>query len=186
ELTGSQAGQLTGTTVTVGIRPEDLRTGASTASTSPSTSSRSSVPTPTSTVGRICRAVSGISWREWADARRSVAATPSGSLPTPRACTSSTPNRGSGSRRMSGERRNAHEPRNAHGWRNTHERPLPQAHRPHRTVESAETPADHYDRSMVDFAPSARSTLGVEWELALLDSRSLDLTPAAETLLADV
>ena len=27
ELTGSQAGQLTGTTVTVGIRPEDLRTG---------------------------------------------------------------------------------------------------------------------------------------------------------------
>ncbi|MCU4296813.1 glutamate--cysteine ligase [Brevibacterium permense] len=39
---------------------------------------------------------------------------------------------------------------------------------------------------MVDFARSPRSTLGVEWELALLDSRSLDLTPAAETLLADV
>src|SRR5699024_9545809 len=49
-----------------------------------------------------------------------------------------------------------------------------------------ESPADHYDRSMVDFAQSARSTLGVEWELALLDRRSLDLTPAAETLLADV
>ncbi|MCD1285654.1 MULTISPECIES: glutamate--cysteine ligase [unclassified Brevibacterium] len=39
---------------------------------------------------------------------------------------------------------------------------------------------------MVDFARSPRSTLGVEWELALLDGESLDLTPAAETLLADV
>ncbi|WP_181273163.1 glutamate--cysteine ligase [Brevibacterium oceani] len=39
---------------------------------------------------------------------------------------------------------------------------------------------------MVDFARSPRSTLGVEWELALLDSQSLDLTPAAETLLTDV
>lgn len=39
---------------------------------------------------------------------------------------------------------------------------------------------------MVDFARSPRSTLGVEWELALLDGDSLDLTSAAETLLADV
>lgn len=39
---------------------------------------------------------------------------------------------------------------------------------------------------MVEFARSPRSTLGVEWELALLDAESLDLTPAAETLLADV
>ncbi|MDN6133308.1 MAG: glutamate--cysteine ligase [Brevibacterium sp.] len=39
---------------------------------------------------------------------------------------------------------------------------------------------------MVDFARSPRSTLGVEWELALLDGESLDLTPAAEVLLADV
>ena len=39
---------------------------------------------------------------------------------------------------------------------------------------------------MVDFARSPRSTLGVEWELALLDGDSLDLSPAAETLLADV
>ncbi|SMX68893.1 glutamate--cysteine ligase [Brevibacterium antiquum] len=39
---------------------------------------------------------------------------------------------------------------------------------------------------MVDFARSPRSTLGVEWELALLDGDSLDLTPAAEILLADV
>src|SRR5699024_848472 len=39
---------------------------------------------------------------------------------------------------------------------------------------------------MVDFAQSARSTLGVEWELALLDRRSLDLPPAAHTPLADV
>lgn len=39
---------------------------------------------------------------------------------------------------------------------------------------------------MVDFARSPRSTLGVEWELALLDGESLDLTPAAEALLADV
>lgn len=39
---------------------------------------------------------------------------------------------------------------------------------------------------MVDFARSPRSTLGVEWELALLDGDSLDLTPAAEVLLADV
>ncbi|MDN5735679.1 MAG: YbdK family carboxylate-amine ligase, partial [Brevibacterium aurantiacum] len=39
---------------------------------------------------------------------------------------------------------------------------------------------------MVDFARSPRSTLGVEWELALLDGDSLDLTSAAEVLLADV
>ncbi|WP_309132087.1 glutamate--cysteine ligase [Brevibacterium sp.] len=39
---------------------------------------------------------------------------------------------------------------------------------------------------MVDFARSPRSTIGVEWELALLDADSLDLTPAAEGLLADV
>lgn len=39
---------------------------------------------------------------------------------------------------------------------------------------------------MVDFAHSPRSTIGVEWELALLDGESLDLTPAAESLLADV
>ncbi len=39
---------------------------------------------------------------------------------------------------------------------------------------------------MVDFARSPRSTIGVEWELALLDGDSLDLTPAAEDLLADV
>lgn len=39
---------------------------------------------------------------------------------------------------------------------------------------------------MVDFARSPRSTLGVEWELALLDGDSLDLTPAAEALLEDV
>jgi carboxylate-amine ligase len=53
-------------------------------------------------------------------------------------------------------------------------------------TESGESTMRDYDRSMVDFAQSPRSTLGVEWELALLDSRSLDLTPAAESLLADI
>ncbi|MCQ9384567.1 glutamate--cysteine ligase [Brevibacterium sp. 50QC2O2] len=36
---------------------------------------------------------------------------------------------------------------------------------------------------MVTFARSARSTLGVEWELALLDRHSLDLVPAAAAVL---
>lgn len=39
---------------------------------------------------------------------------------------------------------------------------------------------------MVDFARSPRSTIGVEWELALIDGHSLDLAPAAEDLLAAV
>ncbi|SDS30605.1 carboxylate-amine ligase [Brevibacterium siliguriense] len=60
------------------------------------------------------------------------------------------------------------------------------SHGPNIAAKSGETSARVYDRIMVDFARSPRSTLGVEWELALLDSRSLDLTPAAETLLADV
>ena len=60
------------------------------------------------------------------------------------------------------------------------------SHSSNLTAESGESGARDYDRTMVDFARSPRSTLGVEWELALLDSRSLDLTPAAETLLADV
>lgn len=53
-------------------------------------------------------------------------------------------------------------------------------------AKTGESTAEYYDRSMVDFARSRRSTLGVEWELALLDGHSLDLTPAAEVLLADV
>ena len=36
---------------------------------------------------------------------------------------------------------------------------------------------------MVDFARSARSTLGVEWELALVDAHSLDLVPRAGEVL---
>ena len=53
------------------------------------------------------------------------------------------------------------------------------SHSSNLTAESGESGARDYDRTMVDFARSPRSTLGVEWELALLDSRSLDLTPAA-------
>lgn len=60
------------------------------------------------------------------------------------------------------------------------------SHTPMSATESGESTMRDYDRSMVDFAQSPRSTLGVEWELALLDSRSLDLTPAAESLLADI
>lgn len=60
------------------------------------------------------------------------------------------------------------------------------SHSSNLAAESGESGVRDYDRIMVDFARSPRSTLGVEWELALLDSRSLDLTPAAETLLADV
>ncbi|GAA2000985.1 glutamate--cysteine ligase [Brevibacterium samyangense] len=36
---------------------------------------------------------------------------------------------------------------------------------------------------MVEFARSARSTLGVEWELALVDARSMELVPRAPELL---
>ncbi|WP_349828138.1 glutamate--cysteine ligase [Brevibacterium litoralis] len=36
---------------------------------------------------------------------------------------------------------------------------------------------------MVDFARSARSTLGVEWELALVDAHSMDLVPRGPDLL---
>ncbi|WP_291793482.1 glutamate-cysteine ligase family protein, partial [Brevibacterium sp.] len=36
---------------------------------------------------------------------------------------------------------------------------------------------------MVDFADSARSTLGAEWELALVDRESLDLVPRAGEVL---
>lgn len=38
----------------------------------------------------------------------------------------------------------------------------------------------------VDFAPSARSTVGIEWELALVDLDTLELTPAAAEVLAAV
>ena len=38
----------------------------------------------------------------------------------------------------------------------------------------------------VDFAPSARSTVGIEWELALVDLDTLELTPVAEALLHEV
>ena len=36
---------------------------------------------------------------------------------------------------------------------------------------------------MVDFAQSPRSTLGVEWELALVDKTNLDLVPRAGEVL---
>ncbi len=39
---------------------------------------------------------------------------------------------------------------------------------------------------LVDFAPSARSTVGIEWELALVDLETLELTPAADALLRGV
>ena len=35
----------------------------------------------------------------------------------------------------------------------------------------------------VDFAPSPRSSVGLEWELALVDAQTLELAPAAEPLL---
>lgn len=38
----------------------------------------------------------------------------------------------------------------------------------------------------VDFAPSARSTVGIEWELALVDLDTLELTPAAAEVLGAV
>ncbi|NKX53667.1 glutamate--cysteine ligase [Arthrobacter mobilis] len=38
----------------------------------------------------------------------------------------------------------------------------------------------------IDFAPSARSTLGVEWELALVDRRTGDLVSVAENVLQDL
>jgi carboxylate-amine ligase len=38
----------------------------------------------------------------------------------------------------------------------------------------------------IDFAPSARSTLGVEWELALVDRRTGDLVSVAQDVLQDL
>ena len=35
----------------------------------------------------------------------------------------------------------------------------------------------------VDFAPSEQSTVGIEWELAIVDLASGELTPAAPTVL---
>ena len=36
----------------------------------------------------------------------------------------------------------------------------------------------------IEFAPSARSTIGLEWEIACVDHTSGELTPAAPELLA--
>ena len=38
----------------------------------------------------------------------------------------------------------------------------------------------------IDFAASARSTVGIEWELALVDAETLELTPLAQPLLDQV
>ena len=39
---------------------------------------------------------------------------------------------------------------------------------------------------MIDFRPSAGPTLGVEWELALVDGDTLDLVPRADDVVAGV
>ena len=35
---------------------------------------------------------------------------------------------------------------------------------------------------MIEFTPSAGPTLGVEWEIALLDRETMDLVPLAESV----
>ena len=38
----------------------------------------------------------------------------------------------------------------------------------------------------IDFAASEQSTVGIEWELALVDADTLELTPLAQPLLEQV
>ena len=56
---------------------------------------------------------------------------------------------------------------------------------PNAASADAQLPPAHRPQSL-DFASSARSTLGVEWELALIDRDSLDLRQCAEEILQKV
>src|SRR5699024_1774894 len=57
----------------------------------------------------------------------------------------------------------------------------------HRGKDRArDLPARHYGRMRIPFAASERSTVGIEWELALVDADSGDLRQVAETVLEAV
>ena len=50
----------------------------------------------------------------------------------------------------------------------------------------ASTPAERRSAARIDFAGSPRPTLGVEWEFALIDAESRDLSNAAASVIADL